>query len=72
MAQSETRFAIMTPAEWQAFMLNEVAYIKPVTKKGETAWAIHAADGTELAHRCDRDSAVAAVRNHELQVVLVH
>lgn len=62
----------LNSAEWAAFMMNQVAYIKPVSEKGEQAWAIHAADGTQLALIADRDSAFAAVRQHELEPVSVH
>ena len=62
----------LTQAEWQAFMVNQVAYIKPVSENGENAFAIHAADGTQLAVIGDRDTAFAAVRSHDLEAVRVH
>jgi len=62
----------LTPAEWQASMLNQVAYIKPVLENGQTAFSVHAADGTHLAIIGDRDTAFAAVRHHDLEPVSVH
>lgn len=62
----------LTQAEWQAFMVNQVAYIKPVLENGANAFAIHAADGTQLAVIGDRDTAFAAVRSHDLEAVSVH
>ncbi len=62
----------LTQAEWQAFMVNQVAYIKPVLENGQSAFAIHAADGTQLAIIGDRDTAFAAVRSHDLEAVSVH
>lgn len=62
----------LTAAEWQASMVNQVAYIKPVTNNGEHVFAIHAADGTQLAIIGDRDTAFAAVRSHDLEPVSVH
>jgi len=62
----------LTPAEWQASMLNQVAYIKPVNENGQTAFAVHAADGTPLAIIGDRATAFAAVRSHDLEPVSVH
>ncbi len=62
----------LTQAEWQAFMVNQVAYIKPVTENGQHAFAVHAADGTQLAIIGDRDTAFAAVRSHDLEPVSVH
>jgi hypothetical protein len=62
----------LTPAEWQASMLNQVAYIKPVLENGQPAFSVHAADGTQLAIIGDRDTAFAAVRSHDLEPVSVH
>ena len=62
----------LTQAEWQAFMVNQVAYIKPVSENGQHAFAIYAADGTQLAVIGDRDTAFAAVRSHDLEAVSVH
>jgi hypothetical protein len=63
---------VLTPAEWQAFMVNQVVYIKPVVEEGKHAFAIHAADGTQLAILADHDTAFAAARSHDLEPVSVH
>ncbi len=62
----------LNPAEWAAFMVNHVAYIKPVTEEGKIVYAVFAADGTPLALIGDRDAAFAAVREHELEPVHAH
>jgi hypothetical protein len=63
----------LTPAEWQAFMANEVVYIKPVvTEDGGRAFALHAADGTPLAIIANRESALGAVLAHDLEPASVH
>lgn len=49
-----------------------IAYIKPVVFRGEAAFAIHAADGTQLSVSQDFDVAAAAVRQHEMEPVRVH
>lgn len=49
-----------------------VAFIKPVFVDNETAYAIHAADGTQMGLSADRDVAFAAVRQHGLEPVSVH
>ena len=69
---TEQGFKTLTPAEWQASMLNQVAYIKPVVDNGQPAFAVYAADGTQLAIIGDRDTAFAAVRSHDLEPVSVH
>lgn len=62
----------LTEAEWQASMVNQVAYIKPVQDSGQSVFGIYAADGTQLALIGDRDTAFAAVRSHDLEPVSVH
>jgi hypothetical protein len=72
MMTTEQGFKSLTQAEWQASMLNQVAYIKPVLENGQPAFSVHAADGTPLAIISDRDTAFAAVRSHDLEPVSVH
>ena len=50
----------------------DVAYIKPVVVDGSEVFAVHAADGTEMAVIGDRDLAFAVVRQHELEPLSVH
>ena len=69
---TEQGFKTLTQAEWQASMLNQVAYIKPVLENGEPAFSVHAADGTQLAIISDRETAFQAVRQHDLEPVSVH
>lgn len=69
---TEHGYKPLTLAEWQASMLNQVAYIKPVLDNGQPAYSVHAADGTPLAIISDRDTAFAAVRSHDLEPVSVH
>ena len=72
MMTTEQGFKSLTQAEWQASMLNQVAYIKPVLENGQPAFSVHAADGTQLAIISDRDTAFQAVRQHDLEPVSVH
>jgi hypothetical protein len=62
----------MSPDDWAAFAVNDLAYVKLVREDGVSAFAIHAADGTPLAVLGDRDVAFAAVRQHGLEPVSVH
>ena len=55
-----------------ALGMEYVAYIKPVRVRGIAAYAVHAADGTPLSLFADRDSALAAVRQHDLSPVSLH
>jgi hypothetical protein len=52
--------------------LSQIAYVKSVTVNGAAAFAIHAADGTPMAVTADRDTALAAIVQHEMHPSLVH
>ena len=52
--------------------LQEVAYIKPVVIDGQTAYAVHAADGREVTVMSSRDVALAAIRQNDLEPLSVH
>ena len=63
---------IMSDHDLASHGLQEVAYVKPVFVEGGTAYAVHAADGTEIAVMADRDIAFAAIRQNDLRPVSVH
>jgi hypothetical protein len=52
--------------------MQDVAYIRAVVVNDEPAFAIYAADGTQVAVMSDREVAVATVRQHELEPLSVH
>jgi hypothetical protein len=52
--------------------MQQIAYVKPVTVNGTSAFAIHAADGTPMAIASERDVAVAAIVQHEMLPAQVH
>ncbi len=62
----------LSPTEFAALGLGEVAYVKAVENDGKTAFAIHGADGTPLAIAVGRDLAFAVVRQNELEPLSVH
>jgi len=55
-----------------ALGVHDVAFVKPVEVDGKPAYAIHAADGTEMGVVNDREVAFAAVRQHDLEPLSVH
>ncbi len=64
-----------TPMTSRAFLAlgsMHVAYIKRVTVDGSTAYAIHAADGQELAVFGEREVAFVAARQNDLEPLSVH
>jgi hypothetical protein len=55
-----------------ALGVSHIAYVKPILVNGAKGFAIHAADGTPMAIAGDRDVAIAAVLQHEMQPLSVH
>ena len=53
------RIAQFTARDFEALGLEQLAYVKPVKVDGRTAFAVHAADGTEIAVMPDREVARA-------------
>lgn len=62
----------MTAQDFRTLGLAQLAYVKPVTADGRTAYSVHAADGTEIAVMAKRDVAYAAVRLHDMEPLSVH
>lgn len=62
----------LTAADLAALGMEDVAYVKPVIVNGAYAYAIHAADGQQLAVVPNRALALATVRQNDLEPVSVH
>ena len=62
----------MTAQELAVLGVQAVAYVKPIEAEGKPAFAIHAADGTEMAVVASRDLAFAVIRQNEMEGVSVH
>jgi hypothetical protein len=52
--------------------ISQIAYVRPMVMDGTAAFAICAADGTQMAVAADRDVAEAAIRQHEMVPLAVH
>jgi hypothetical protein len=52
--------------------MQDLAYIKTVVVNGVVAFAVHAADGTQVAVLPDREIALVTVRQHDLEPLSVH
>ena len=63
---------VISPQDLMALGLEQMAYVKPVEVDGESAFAVHAADGTHIAVLASRDLAFAAIRQHNLEPTSVH
>jgi hypothetical protein len=52
--------------------LEELAYVRPVTDRTGSLFAVHAADGTRLAILPDRATALDAIRQSDMEPVGLH
>jgi len=66
------RIRNISSRELAVFGMQDLAYVKPVVVNGVTAFAVHAADGTQVAVLPDREIALATVRQHDLEPLSVH
>jgi len=66
------KLRLISSKELALLGVEDVAYVKRVTANGKAAYAIHAADGTEMAVLADRDIAFATLRQHDLEPLSVH
>jgi hypothetical protein len=62
----------MSSRELALFGMQDLAYVKPVLVNGVTAFAVHAADGTQITVLPDREIALATLRQHDLEPLSVH
>ncbi|MSO64213.1 MAG: DUF1150 family protein [Alphaproteobacteria bacterium] len=62
----------LTPEAFAALGAPGLAYVKPVKIDGNFAFAVHGADGRELAVFQDRETAIVVALQHEMQPVSVH
>lgn len=62
----------LSPQAFASLGVQDLAYIKPVTRDGKTMIAVHAADGTELAVAESREVAIAFIRQNDLEAVSAH
>ena len=66
------RIRQMSAKELALLGMQDLAYIKRVIVNDVTAYAVHAADGTQIAVLPDRNVAFATVRQHDLEPLSVH
>jgi hypothetical protein len=63
----------LSATEFAALGLQNVAYIKPkALDNGRVRYAIHTADGAEVAVVAGRDVALATVRQNDMEPLSVH
>ena len=62
----------LTNSQLKALGVSQLAYVKFGQLNGQSVYAIHAADGTPMAVAEDKDTAFAAILQHEMLPTLVH
>jgi hypothetical protein len=62
----------LSPRELGMLGMEDVAYIKPIVQDGVAAFAVCAADGTQMAVIADRNLAFVVVRQHDMEPLSVH
>lgn len=65
-------FMMITQGDLRKLGLEEVGYIKKYQTRGETAFVLHAADGTALAVQNDAEAARTSADHQSIHVVSVH
>ena len=70
--QTIEQMRLMSANDLAMLGMQHIAYVKQVEVDGNPGFAIHAADGTQMALIGDRDIAFAVVRQNELEPVSVH
>ncbi|HTZ70573.1 MAG TPA: DUF1150 family protein [Acetobacteraceae bacterium] len=62
----------LSPEQFSALGVSQMAYVKQVIMNGTRAFAIHGADGTPMAVADDEAVARAAIVQHEMVPARVH
>jgi hypothetical protein len=66
------RLKHISSREFALLGMNDMAYVKRVVVNDEAGFAIHSADGTQIALIANREVALATIRQHDLEAVSVH
>lgn len=62
----------LSSRELYALGVQQLAYVKKVSENGAEAYAVFAADGTQLGVMATRELAFAALKQHDLEPLSVH
>ncbi len=66
------RLRAIAPADLAMLGIQDLAYVRPIAAKGKRGFAIHAADGTQLAVTASEAEALGIIRQNDLEPVSVH
>lgn len=62
----------LSPTDFAALGMHDMAYVKETDINGARAYAVHAADGTQLTVMENRETAFAACVQNDLDPVSAH
>ena len=62
----------LSTRDFKTMGLNQMAYIREVKVDGHLSFAVHAADGTEIAVNDSVENALASVLNNDMYPVTLH
>lgn len=65
-------FTQMSPTDFAALGLHQIAFVKPTVLEGQAVVAVHGADGTPLTVVKDRDVAFVVIRQNDMEPVSAH
>ncbi|KIL99757.1 hypothetical protein CCC_03929 [Paramagnetospirillum magnetotacticum MS-1] len=64
--------SLMNATDFANWGLPAIAYFKHEDNGGQGGWSIHAADGTVIGAAPSRDTAFAAILQHDMEPMSVH
>ena len=70
--ESMLKLQTLSHHDFADYGLMRMAYVKPIRAAGAIFYAVHAANGAFLHQYADRETAYAAVRQHDLEPVTIH
>ncbi|MCC6470307.1 MAG: DUF1150 family protein [Alphaproteobacteria bacterium] len=70
--QTVQKLKSISPGDLATLGMHQMVYVRRQILNDQPVWSIHAADGSEMARLADRDTAIAACRQHDLEPVSLH
>ena len=66
------RLERISSQDFLALGVNDVAYVKPVVVGGKPVFAVHAADGQQIAVMANLELALTAIRRNDMEPLSIH
>ena len=69
---SSTAWEPLSANDFASIGMGTVAYIRTVVLDGQTAFVIHAADGSQITTMAERNAAIGVVLQNDLELAPLH